>query len=282
MAIEIKHAFTSLKGDGGDATLVKPSHWNAAHSTTMATGNLLGRLTSGAGAFEEIPVSAYMAALFAAADKDALADALGIFETGDVKYTFKTTAAAGWVLVAAGGTIGNAASGATIRANADVSDLYVLIWDAVSDANAPVTSGRGANGLADFNAGKPMTIPQLVGRAPVGAGAAATGTSARTLGQKYGAETATLVTGNLPAYTPTGLVSSALSNAFAFPSGIYGNTPGAAGGSFQVNANTGSAAANLPVTGTVTSSFAGNAQGGTSTPLNIMQPVVALNTMVKL
>lgn len=27
----IKHAFTSLKGDGGDTTLIRPSNWNADH-----------------------------------------------------------------------------------------------------------------------------------------------------------------------------------------------------------------------------------------------------------
>jgi methionyl-tRNA formyltransferase len=42
----VKHAFTSAKSDGGDATLVRPSDWNAGHVTpyaagtfTVATGN---------------------------------------------------------------------------------------------------------------------------------------------------------------------------------------------------------------------------------------------------
>ena len=34
----IKHAFTSAKSDGGDATLVRPSDWNAGHVTPYATG----------------------------------------------------------------------------------------------------------------------------------------------------------------------------------------------------------------------------------------------------
>jgi hypothetical protein len=36
----IKHAFTSGKSDGGDATLVRPSDWNATHKTvwTEVTG----------------------------------------------------------------------------------------------------------------------------------------------------------------------------------------------------------------------------------------------------
>jgi hypothetical protein len=35
----VKHAFTSAKADGGDATLVKPSDWNAGHVTPFAPGS---------------------------------------------------------------------------------------------------------------------------------------------------------------------------------------------------------------------------------------------------
>lgn len=54
MAISLKHAFTSGKSDGADATLVQPSNWNAEHALTLATGRLLGRTTAGTGAAEEI------------------------------------------------------------------------------------------------------------------------------------------------------------------------------------------------------------------------------------
>lgn len=57
MAILITHTFVSAKADGGDATLVRPSNWNAALTTSMATGVLLGRTTAAAGAFEEITPS---------------------------------------------------------------------------------------------------------------------------------------------------------------------------------------------------------------------------------
>lgn len=58
MAIVITHTFVSAKADGGDATLVRPSNWNAALTTSIATGVLLGRTTAAAGAFEEITPSA--------------------------------------------------------------------------------------------------------------------------------------------------------------------------------------------------------------------------------
>lgn len=34
----VKHAFSSAKTDGADATLVRPSDWNAGHVTPYATG----------------------------------------------------------------------------------------------------------------------------------------------------------------------------------------------------------------------------------------------------
>lgn len=54
MALEITHAFTSAKADGTDTTLVQPSNWNEAHDITMATSRILGRVTSGSGAAEEL------------------------------------------------------------------------------------------------------------------------------------------------------------------------------------------------------------------------------------
>lgn len=57
MTISAKHAFASAKSDGGDATLVKPSDWNAEHTITLATQRTLGRNTAGTGAVEEVTAS---------------------------------------------------------------------------------------------------------------------------------------------------------------------------------------------------------------------------------
>lgn len=267
MTILIKHAFTSLKGDGTDATQVQPSHWNAGHAFTMATAKLLGRLTAGAGVVEEISLSSYMASLLNAADAAALAALLGIFETGDVKYTFKTTAAAGWLLVNAAGSIGTSGSGATLLASTTAQALYTVIYNACSDAIAPVSGGRSGVAATDFSAGKTLTIPQLVGRAPVGAGSAGTGTSARTLGSLFGAETYTMLTANLPPYTPVGTIAGGTPNL-----GVIG--------AFASGASTGY----YPTGGTTgwTGTFTGTAQGGTSSPFNISPPSIPLNAMVKL
>lgn len=200
MAIEITHAFVSAKGDGGDATLIRPSNWNAAHATSMATGKLIGRTSPGAGAFEEIPISTYMAGLLAAADKDALADLLGLFTTGDVKWSYDTSASTGWIVANAyGGTIGNAASTATLRANEDTKTLWKLIYDNVTNTYAPVSGGRTGNSENDFNAGKRLSI-YLTGRSPIGAGTGAAGVTTRLPGVLTGTETHTLTTVEMPSH----------------------------------------------------------------------------------
>jgi hypothetical protein len=60
MAISLKHAKVSGKSDGGDATKVQPSDWNAEHQIQLATGNVIGRTTAGTGAAEELPLSSFV------------------------------------------------------------------------------------------------------------------------------------------------------------------------------------------------------------------------------
>lgn len=57
MSISITHTFVSAIADSAGPTFVQPSNWNAALTTSMATGSLLGRTTAAAGAFEEITPS---------------------------------------------------------------------------------------------------------------------------------------------------------------------------------------------------------------------------------
>jgi hypothetical protein len=112
----------------------------------------------------------------------------GGFTTGDAKLTLKTVADAGWVLMN-DGTIGDATSGATTRANADCQALFVLMWTNMSNAWCPVLpGGRGATALADFNAHKTLLMPYQLGRSIAIAGVGS-GLTSRVLGSLAGAET---------------------------------------------------------------------------------------------
>lgn len=104
-------------------------------------------------------------------------------EIGDVKSNFSTTAPTGY-LPLAGGTIGNAASTGSVRANADTVQLFTLLWNNLADAQAPVSSGRGANAAADYAANKTITLPDMRQRVPMGKAASGTGS---TLGGTGGA-----------------------------------------------------------------------------------------------
>lgn len=112
------------------------------------------------------------------------------WETGDYRITSRaSTALTGWVKVD-DGTIGNAASGATTRANADTVNLFTHLYTTFGNSICPVSGGRGANAAADFAANKTITLSAMLGRALVVAGAGS-GLTSRALGDKVGAETHT-------------------------------------------------------------------------------------------
>jgi hypothetical protein len=111
----------------------------------------------------------------------------GAWTTGDAKLTLKTVADPGWVIMN-DGTIGDATSAATTRANADCQALFTLIWTNIPDVWAPVVGGRGANAAADWTAHKRLTLPRQLGRSLAAAGAGA-GLTSRVLGGFDGAET---------------------------------------------------------------------------------------------
>jgi hypothetical protein len=125
---------------------------------------------------------------------------------GTLRAYVGTTAPAGYVR-ANGRTIGNAASSASERANADTAALFTLLWDSYADAQAAVSSGRGASAAADYAANKTIALPDLRGRALFGlddmgnsaAGRLAAATIDQTTnGATGGADTVTLTRANLP------------------------------------------------------------------------------------
>lgn len=98
----------------------------------------------------------------------------GTMPTGAVAGFRMTSPPAGWIKEN-GGTIGNIASGATTRANADTQALFVLLWNQFDQTRLPIqdSSGavttRGASAAADFAAAKRMPLFDARTRFPRGA-----------------------------------------------------------------------------------------------------------------
>jgi hypothetical protein len=82
-------------------------------------------------------------------------------------FAFKTPTS-GW-LKCNGGTIGNAASGASTRANADTANLFTALWNDTTNTelqlytSAGATVARGASAAADFAANRRLALPDLRG-----------------------------------------------------------------------------------------------------------------------
>lgn len=111
-----------------------------------------------------------------------------------------------------GRTIGSATSGATSRANADCYDLYIGLWTSMSNTEAPVTGGRGASAIADWNANKPIAIPDHRGRVAAGKDnmggsaanrltTAASGVNGAALGAAGGSQSHVLTSAQMPSHT---------------------------------------------------------------------------------
>ncbi len=125
---------------------------------------------------------------------------IGLFETGDIRPSFRSTPPAGWLLLN-GSSLGDTGSGATYTGTV-YQALYEHLWGNLDDTAAPVAGGRGASGSADWNAGKALTMPDARGRAPIGAGQGA-GLTNRVVGRTGGAETHQLTEAEMPAHTHT-------------------------------------------------------------------------------
>lgn len=133
---------------------------------------------------------------------------------GDIKWSIRTVAESGWLLLS-GGTIGDASSNGTIRANADTSALFTLLWTGYADAELPIynsvgtLSSRGASAAADFAAHKKITLPDPRGQAmvPYKSGDADFGTMGKSGGVKsinlqhlHSTGDFTMLTANMPAH----------------------------------------------------------------------------------
>lgn len=141
------------------------------------------------------------------------------------------------------------------------------------------TYGTG-DGSTTFN------VPDLTGRVVAMKESAATRLTSTyfagdstALGSVGGGESKTLLTANLPAYTPIGTISNAITVAFN-----AANVSSASGGGNSITtgafSSTGALNLNAASIGGG-STFTGSAQGGVSTPFRTVQPTIILNKILR-
>lgn len=107
------------------------------------------------------------------------------------------------------------------------------------------------------------------------------GLNGDTFGATGGGETQTLVTGNLPAYTPSGSIGMGTLSANIACRNFQ--IPGGGGANQNVTDLSGNPGDNTAeaVNFAGTMAFTGDAQGGTSTAFGIVQPTIILNFIVR-
>lgn len=165
--------------------------------------------------------------------------------TGDIRTSYNTFSPFGWVPMN-DGTIGDASSSATTRANIDCWPLFLNLYLNISNTYAPVSGGRTSPGntlaaaYADWSANKTIGIPLASSRSMGIAGAGA-GLTSYSLGQTAGAESSS----NVPSHTHTATTNVTGGVAGSTPSHItYGADANNISQTYTttVNANAGSAA----------------------------------------
>ena len=187
----------------------------------------------------------------------------GALPVGTLLPYSATTAPANWVL-----PYGQTLSRATYPA------LWALAQIEIAAGNTFYNNGNGSTtfGIGDMRGRVPAGADAMGGSAASRLTASGFGAAA-ALGATGGAETVTLVTANLPPYTPTGSVSTSGTtnleiraiNGSTTTQNVYG--PGGTSGTV-----------NVPFV--ATSVFTGTAQGGTSTPVKNVQPTQIVNFLL--
>jgi len=223
-------------------------------------------------------------------------DPTTVAATGDLKSRLTSEFVTGWVKANAQ-TIGSATSGGTGRANSDTQSLFTYLWTNCPDAHCPVLGGRGANGLADFNANKQITLPDLRGRICTLVGLDDMGNSAAgrllssnvtsgggdgvtTPNASGGESNHALSVAELAAHNHTATDSGHTHNVTADDNtGVLGGVNGGNAGSFALFSNSSPAHTITSTTGTANISVANT---GSGTAHNTMPPFMLGSCYVKL
>ncbi|MHB8272979.1 hypothetical protein [Bradyrhizobium sp.] len=200
--------------------------------------------------------------------------------TGDVKFTFKTTADPNWLMFD-DGTYGSASSGSSNSNSAANQALFTLMFNGISDTNAPLFTSTGAattraaqgTAVAAWAANCRMSLPKTLGRA-LGVAGAGSGLTSRALAQAVGAETVLIAQSGLPNVAPTFTGGSDNVSQPIPATSISVRNDLAQAGTFS---NSGTVTGTVTPTGTISSINGGVTQTATS----IMQATSFLNAMIK-
>jgi hypothetical protein len=128
-------------------------------------------------------------------------DANALAKTGDVKLKFDYGSEEGWVRMN-GRTISKTGGvpGGTEMASDLTQNLYSHLWTRFSSKTGnvicPVIGGLGLTALADFTAGKSLTLPDMRGRAPFGVDEMGSSISSGLIGATYMDSTAIIAGGS--------------------------------------------------------------------------------------
>jgi hypothetical protein len=249
----------------------------------LADGQIKIRLTNAAGVTQVAADNLLVVGASSGSGSAPSVDPTTIMQVGFIALYYGTGARTGFVRLN-GRTIGSATSGASERANADCQALFEYLWGA--DANLTVSTGRGASANADWVANKTIALPDWrgyglgalddMGNSPAGRLTATYfGTSAIVLGAAGGAESKTLVTANLPPYTPSGSIANGAISISHNAAAANNSTTG--GGGFACGGGNASISASQGA-----STFTGTAQGGTSTAFSIASPLKLATFYIKI
>jgi microcystin-dependent protein len=278
-------AFTALS-DGLEISWRNPNSSNATTAPTATIGSFSAlTITKNGGqalAIGDLPANAEMRGRINATTSHLElvggGGSFSSFDTGDVKHTAKSSAPSGWVLMN-DGTIGDASSSATTRANADCHALFVLLWNNISNTYCPVAGGRGSSAEADWSTHHQISIPKALGRALASAGAGS-GLTSRALGQILGEETHTLTAAEQASMSVSGSASGTVSIGINLP---VQETEGDGGGANSLQGSSDGAVTTMAVSGSssVSLGISGTAAGSGAAHEN-MQPTLFLNFLMKL
>jgi microcystin-dependent protein len=246
----------------------------------------------GALVYDDDGIAVFQSATFVPPEAGETSEEL-LFRTGMLEPFYGTSSPSGWVRCN-GRTIGNAASGATERANADTEDLYVHLWTV--DATLTVSSGRGATAAGDYAANKTIALPDCRDRtmsalAAMGnsdAGLVADsyvdgGETSSDLGATAGLDDVTLTIANLAAHTHPGTTASNGDHTHGLNVLLSTSEGGSAVTAYHGGTNThnSAGAGSTTSTGAHTHTFTTDSTGG-GTAHNNMPPTMFVTVLIKL